>query len=187
MPSRREVIQSGNTAGRDVIGGNSNTVNLGAIAASSRLSLLLERYKHEVERDAKALEMLEELQRYCEPKEDPLVPLETKLEQGGRSDMLPFALETKERFSKQLALHTHYPSAQLIHLHVLSKIWSVFQTRIMPMIREGHSRLVIERLIESEIIEPTLGSLGDNPFNYGDSEIQGMIYYLTGNCHIWWS
>src|SRR5262249_42754126 len=141
----------------------------------------------EVENDIQTSEKLRELQRYGEAKEDPLIPLEKKLVDGHREDLLEFAMETKERFTKELARHTHFLSAQKIHAHLLAKIWSVFSTRILPAIRSGQDRLAIERLIQSEIIDPTLADLRDNPFCYSDPDIQGMIYYLTGNCHITWA
>jgi hypothetical protein len=182
--------QSNNQALGDIIGGNKNEITninqFGAPAPSSYLSKLLERYRHELKHDERTSEKLKELQRYGEAKEEPLIPIETKLIEGHRGDLINFALETKESFAKQLVRHTHFESAQKIHLHLLSRIWSVFQTRILPEIKAGQSRLVVERLIQSEIIDPTLADLQDNPFHYSDPEVHGMIYYLTGNCHIRW-
>ena len=189
--SHLPVQQNNNQALGDIVAGNKNeTTNInqfGTPAPSSHLARLLERYRHELEHDERTSENLKELQRYGEAKEDPLIPIETKLNEGSRGDLIDYALETKECFAKQLVLHTHFESAQRIHLHLLSRIWSVFQTRILPQIRAGQSRLVIERLIQSEIIDPTLADLRDNPFDYTDREVQGMLYYLTGNCHIRWA
>lgn len=185
------ISQSDNKVTGDIVGRDkteiTNITQIGAPPPSSHLIRLLDRYRHELGNDQRTLDKLLELQRFGEPKEDPLIPLETKLTEGGREDLIEFALETKEIFAKQLARHTHFESAQKIHLHLLARIWTVFQTRILPQIRAGQSRLAIERLIQSEIIDPTLSDLHDNPFHYSDMEVQGMIYYLTGNCHIRWS
>lgn len=185
------IHQDGNQALGDVVGRDkteiTNINQFGTPAPSSHLAQLLDRYRDELKCDKRTIEKLWELQRFGEPKENPLIPLETKLKEGNREDMIEFALETKESFAKQLARHTHFESAQKIHLHLLSRIWSVFQTRILPQIRAGQPRLVVERLIQSEIIDPTLADLRDNPFHYSDPEVQGMLYYLTGNCHIRWA
>ncbi len=185
----RPVEQRNNQAMGDIVGGNKTEIinQFGTPAPSSRLAQLLERYRHELAHNEQTSEKLRELQRYGEAKETPLIPIETKLSDGQRSDLIEFALETKEIFAKQLVRHTHFESAQRIHLHLLSRIWAIFQTRILPEIRAGQPRLTIERLIQSEIIDPTLADLRDNPFHYSDPEIHGMIYYLTGNCHIRWT
>jgi hypothetical protein len=182
-------IQEGNQAGGDIVGRDkiTNLNQFGPSAPSSHLGRLLERYQHELKCDDRTLEKLRELERFGEAKEDPLIPLETKLREGQREDLINFAMETKESFAKQLARHTHFESAQKIHIHLLSRVWCVFQTRILPEIKAGQPRLAIERLIQSEIIDPTLADLQENPFQYSDQEVQGMIYYLTGNCHIRWA
>lgn len=181
--TRPTIQQHNNQAQGDIVGGDKTEIKninqFGTPAPSSHLARLLERYRHELAHDQQTSEKLMELQRYGEPKEEPLIPIETKLNEGNRDDLIDFALETKERFAKQLARHTHFESAQKIHLHLLSRIWSVFQTRILPEIRAGQSRLVIERLIQSEIIDPTLADLRDNPFQYSDPDVHGMLYYLT--------
>ncbi len=191
VPSQLPVQQNNNQALGDIVAGSkyetTNINQFGTSAPSSRLARLLARYQHEIEQDERTSEKLKELQRYSEAKEGPLIPIQTKLNEGRRGDLIDYALETKECFAKQLVLHTHFESAQKIHLHLLSRIWSVFQTRILPEIRAGQSRLVIEKLIQSEIVDPTLVDLQDNPFDYTDREVQGMLYYLTGNCHIRWA
>lgn len=189
--SHLPMQQNNNQAQRDIVGRDKNEITniyqFGAPAPCSHLARLLDRYRHELDHDERTGDKIKELQRWGEAKEDPLIPIETKLNEGQRGDLIGFALETKECFAKQLARHTHFESAQKIHLHLLARIWSVFQTRILPAIQAGHSRLAIERLIQSEIIDPTLADLRDNPFDYSDREVQGMLYYLTGNCHIRWA
>lgn len=181
------VEQNSNRAGGDVVAGNKTINQFGTPPPSSHLAQLLEQYQQEVENNVQTKDKLRELQRFGEAKEDPLIPLETKLIEGKRGDLLEFAMETKEQFAKELVRHTLFPSAQKIHAHILSKIWSVFSTRILPAIRSGQERIAVERLIQSEIIDPTLADLRGNPFAYSDSEVHGMLYYLTGNCHIRWA
>lgn len=181
------VEQSNNRAGRDIVGGNQINNQFGTPAPSAYLARLLEKYQQEVESNAQTKEKLLELQRFGEAKENPLIPLEKKLADGGRSDLVEFALEEKEGFAKKLARFTHFPSAQMIHLHLLANIYSVFSTRILPAIREGQNRDAVECLIQHAIIEPTLSELRENPFNYSAVDVQGMLYYLTGNCYIKWA
>lgn len=181
------VEQSNNKAGGDIVAGNKISNQFGTPAPSAYLARLLEKYQEEVGTNAQTEEKLLELQRFGEAKENPLIPLEQKLADGGRIDLLEFALEEKEAFAKKLARFTLFPSAQKIHLHLLANIYSVFSTRILPAIREGQSRDAVECLIQHAIIEPTLTELRENPFNYSTVDVQGMLYYLTGNCHIKWA
>jgi len=60
-----------------------------------------------------------------------LIPIETKLIEGNRGDLIDFAMETKERFAKQLVLHTHFESAQKIHLHLCHAFGAFFKTTIL--------------------------------------------------------
>jgi hypothetical protein len=182
------VNQRDNTAQGDIVGRDKiQNVTIGAPTRSSHIALLLSKLREEQSQKRETATTIPELRQFEQSREEPLVPLETKLREGHREDLLDFALEMKERFVKQLARNTLFESAQKIHYHFLERICSVFQTRIMPAIREKQPRLAIERLIQTEITDPILADLDDNPFLYSDRDVQGMLYYLTGNCYIRWN
>jgi hypothetical protein len=112
------INQEGNQALGDIVGRDKNEITninqFGTPAPSSHLARLLERYQDELKRDDRTSEKLKELQRYGEPKEDPLIPIETKLKEGNRADLIEFALKTKECFAKQLAREELFSLAQQV-------------------------------------------------------------------------
>jgi hypothetical protein len=46
--------------------------------------------------------------------------------------------------------------------------------------------VVIQRALVDSVITPIEDVLGENPLLLDAVEVMGMIYYLTGNCHIRW-
>jgi hypothetical protein len=45
----------------------------------------------------------------------------------------------------------------------------------------------IKRAVQHEIIDPIEAMLGENVLDLYADEINGMLYFLTGNCHIRWT
>jgi hypothetical protein len=41
-------------------------------------------------------------------------------------------------------------------------------------------------LVQSQIISPVSELLGENVLDIYPDELSGMLYFLTGNCHIRW-
>jgi len=185
-PPSSSVTQSGNTAGGNIIGGNQTNLTLGTLSPTGVLSQLLDKLVKEQKADLRAQSIIEELKRFHEPQETVPIGLTTKLEKGGRNDLIPFATEAKERFAKKLAKETLFESAQEIHALVLSRIYSVFSTQISPLIKSGADRQAVDALIRVQIIEPIVSELQNTPFRYYDEHVYGMIYYLTGNCYVKW-
>jgi len=113
----------------------------------------------------------------------PLIPIETKLIEGNRVP-IDFAMETKERFAKTTRSNTLILKSQKIHLHLLSRIWSVFQTRILLKSEQAsrdwlsktdsirNNRSDLQTLETTHFIIPILKFMDDLLFN--------------GNCHIRW-
>jgi hypothetical protein len=182
------TTQSNNVTGGDVVAGDKiqHSFTMSTPSPAGGLMHLLKRLQEEQRGDARAQEMIDELKRFTEPKERIPIGVEQKLTDGGRTDLIAFALQAKEDFAKKLAQNTFFESAQEIHALFLSRIYSVFSTRILPMIRDGAHPDVVNTLIQTWIIEPTVAELQQTPFRYYDDHVQGMLFYLTGNCHIVW-
>jgi hypothetical protein len=58
---------------------------------------------------------------------------------------------------------------------------------IYSFIIDGSSQEKINLLIRERVIEPVMKELGINIFKYTEEDIMGMIFFLTGNCHIKWA
>ena len=72
----------------------------------------------------------------------------------------------------------------------MSIICNKFRWLIYPLIKKSTPQEEIARLISSEIIDPIMKIIMEQGCNdimgltYRD--IEGMIYFLTGRCHIKW-
>ena len=55
---------------------------------------------------------------------------------------------------------------------------------IYTLICQNDSDEKINLLITERIIKPVQEDLGINLFKYNEDDIMGMIFFLTGNCHI---
>ena len=177
---------TGDQAGRDVI---KPIYNIGS-SSSGSISQLNSLYKKlEVERsvDVAFDEIIEELQHYkAYAKNSEVIGLDAKLEKGNRSAFLAFAMDVKERFSKKLLRNEHSETAQEIFALLLGKVYSSFQINIVPKIKEGHPDEFVNALIQEHIIRPLEEILGENLLRIFEPEIHGMVYFLTGNCHLNW-
>jgi hypothetical protein len=99
-----------------------------------------------------------------------------------------YAKEVKEQFHKKLMKVSQYSLvAQDINVHILAKVRSAFVMEVYSLILEGKPQDTINLLIRERIINPVMSELGINIFKYTEDDIMGMIFFLTGNCHIKWS
>lgn len=181
------VLENGDLAGRDII---KPVYNIGRIAfgGQSQLEKLYERLEKEKNESAIFSEIVDELLHFKNNADDEgFIGLEKKLENGNRLNYLHFAETSKEKFAKKLLKNEHSETAQLIYAFLLAKVYSSFQTNIYPRISESLSEDFINQLVTEYIIKPLEDILGDNLLRIYDDEINGMIYFLTGNCHIKWN
>lgn len=185
--SSKEIIirQEGNNAARDVIGQKIELIY--QAPAIDALTKLVESLRKEQKDDIKAYAVIEELQRYREPKEPIPIGLQKKLDDGGRQYQVEYAMEAKELFAKKLAENTFFESAQEIHALVLSKIHSEFNIHISKLIADGANIEEVNAVVQMRIIDPLVSDLQKTPFRYYAEVVYGMLYYLTGNCFIRWT
>lgn len=173
---------SGPNIGRDQY--NINT----ARPRHRKLSALFAKLELEYENDNQFTETLEELDRLTSPKVDKVIGLEEKLKLGNRSDLYEYALEVKELYAKRLVRYQLYRSAQKVNIYLLALTITYFKHHIAPLIQSGSSDAFVDRAIANEIINPLMSMLEDDMIiDFNSEHITGMLYYLTGNCHINWS
>ena len=181
------VLENGDLAGRDII---KPTYNIGRITfgGQSQLEKLYERLEKEKNESPIFSEIVDELLHFKNnADEQGFIGLEKKMENGNRLNYLHFAEYSKEKFAKKLLKNEHSETAQLIYAFLLAKVYSSFQTNIYPRILEQHPEEYINQLVTEYIIKPLEDILGNNLLRIYDDEINGMIYFLTGNCHIKWN
>jgi hypothetical protein len=187
--TQRNLQVGRDNAGRDLTNNAitiATTPTSGAHPAAAFINRLTQKYQQEKSSSAEFRQTVERLEHY-QTLTGPTLTLEEKLTQGGRADMIEFALKTKEMFTKKLAKHSLYESAQQIHAFLLAEVYTRYHDHVYQHVCKNDPPDVINALIRTQIIDPLLGILGDNVLGHYADEINGMLYFLTGNCHIKWT
>lgn len=151
---------------------------------------LYEKYQKEIASDPELKEICKELNYFsAQIEDDEMIGLEPKLMAASKNkEFIRYAKSAKEKFHMKLLLTTQYSSAaQYINVSILSKIERTFIMEIHTLICNGEAEDKINILISERIIKPVMVELGLNLFHYTESDIMGMIFFLTGNCHLKWT
>ncbi len=166
---------------------NTGTINF---SKQSRLSKRFERLKDEVQNDRRYYDVLDDLKWYLTPKEG--IDMPQKLKDGGfNEDEIFEASKKKEFFWKKSEKFKFYEAAQRIDLDILANIKTNFDTYIKPLINQNENKDIVMRHIIERVVNPILLLLNeegadDDILDYNSENILGMIYHLTGNCHLYW-
>ena len=134
------------------------------------------------------LDMLEQLSSYEKPRPGrAILGLMGKLKAGNREDLYDDAEFYKDKFAQRLARHQFSNQAVAIHLYFLTQINERFSSKILPLIKDGFSTTSIDSAISDLIIQPFVSEVITADPTMNADIIRGMLYFLTGNCHIEWS
>ena len=156
----------------------------------SRLYATFERLEQEILNNTRK-EVIDELLMYT-TKLDGTKGLEEKLQDGGFQKMfIQKAIIQKEMYAKRATKYECYPAAQEIILSLFARIKNEFDVRIYPMIITGVDVPLIMQEVHKQIVSPILQMIETNGANdqslyFNMDHIYGMIYYLTGMCHLNW-
>jgi len=120
------------------------------------------------------------------------ISAETKLFDGGFTENEVInAIRRKEKYAKCLQLNRFFESAQWIDSQLFAKIKMNFEGFITPLIDNGVSKSEILKEVIVKVVQPVLDLINvegedDEFLNYNAEDVFGMVYYLTGQCHINW-
>ena len=185
--TQKNNVVHGTQAGRDVI---NNTLKLYASDGTQPTAMghLVEKFKRERQNDAQFNETLDILKHFARAVSgEDVAGLEAKLRASGREGLLPFAQQMKELFTKKLVEHQFSEAAQEILASLLAEVVTRFHASVYPAIQQGASPDIVNTLVQNRVIEPVQALLDENVLRLYSTEINGMLYYLTGNCHIKWT
>ena len=157
----------------------------------TRFSKRFEKLNKEVASNEKYEGIMESLKHYLTKLDG--IDMPTKLQDGGftESEIIK-ASRRKEKFAKRLEKNLFFESAQWIDSQIFAKIMINFETYIeIPLINNGASKDEILKAVVEKVINPVLELINiegenDEILNYTIEDIFGMVYYLTGKCHINW-
>ena len=127
---------------------------------------------------------------YYKTKLDGTKDLEEKLTDGGfRPSRIAEAIRLKEMFAKIAMRYDCYPSAQKIIHSLFARIKHEFDDNIFPLIESQQPLNIVMKQIRESIVIPIRDMLEangahDTVLGFNEDHIYGMIYYLTGMCHL---
>lgn len=188
--NENNVTQSGNVVGGDVAARDIHKPSYvfpRSQDAILYMSDLLRRFREEQDGNTRLNQLIDDLDYYNCPLAGDVLGLEQKLKDGNRESFIDFALRAKERFHKKLVKYQFSESAQKINVYLLALVQSYFENHISPKIHSGCSAEELSSLIQELLINPLLGQLQENTLGFTAFDINGMLYFLTGNCHIKWT
>lgn len=182
--SVKEATIGGNFTGRD-----DNSINVNNVYERSvYLQELYDKFQKEKQENEELSEFCEELDYFNSIIDEDIIGLEEKLRNGGREKIIHYAKEVKERFHKKLIKTSQFSLiAQDINVYLLAKVRRGFMMEIYTLICNNEPEEKINTLITERIIRPVQADLGINLFRYNEDDIMGMIFFLTGNCHLKWN
>lgn len=176
----QEIKGNGNVqAGRDVISVH---------PAQPSLAKVIEKLKEEAIKDPDFEGYIDELASYMTDIESRrVIGLEEKLKKANREDLIVTAMELKELFAKKLAKEQLSLFLQKVYVQILAVIRNKFNGIIKPLIAEGKEISVIDGEIYYKIVEEIHNHVAPHVTELTMDHIAGMLYYLTGKCHVEWT
>ncbi|AUX68224.1 hypothetical protein CHX26_00680 [Porphyrobacter sp. HT-58-2] len=153
------------------------------------LNRLYRKLRDEAAQDQELTEYIAQLQIFTRSVEDEtVVGLDGKLTAADRQDQLDMAKAMKEMVYAELRKNMFSRTFQTIYATLMGKIYEEFQTWVQPAIAKGASREQIDQLVNLHVVKPVVSELETCSEYDGSatSTVRGMIYFLTGNCHLVW-
>lgn len=171
------------TAGGDVVGRDKIT---NILPAPTQMDLLSQKYVEEKSNQQVTYVIIDELTHYSNEKYD-IRDLTEKLEDAGFGYLIDVGEELKEEVSKLIIRNQHYKSAQKIITYLLAEVESIFNANIKSKLLDVREEAALKLLFRTHLEKEIQAHLGDNVLEIFNRQINGMVYFLTGNCHLEWN
>lgn len=187
-PSNQEINNTGSVEQQVNVNRLNGNINL---SKTSRLGQRFKRLKEEVEKDIRYPGFLDDFMRYNTELDGKSMP--DKLTDGGFNELeISKATYRKHQYVKKLEKNKLYETAQLIDLELFAMINLNFETYVEPLIMRGAEKSQIKVCVMERIIAPIFELINqdgqdDTFLNYNVDDIYGMVYFLTGKCHLNWA
>ncbi len=149
-----------------------------------------EKLQQEVRNDVRYENFIQGFHEYNTIKDG--IGVEEKLKAAGFNKReLIRALEFKEKYAKRVVKGEMFQAQQEIDVEIFSLIDNNFYTHVFPKIEDGCPKSEILKELMTKVVEPILDILNkegelDEYLNYNANDIFGMVYFLTGKCHLNW-
>lgn len=179
----------GDNAARDIYKTQSVNLYPSPAAPISKLVLLIRKLKAEGEEEKILEGHIRQLQVFTRVVEnEEVIGLDGKLAVSKRTDQLEMARYLKEMIFAELQKNCFSPAFQNLYAHLLAEIWELFNSYVVPAIQSGAGRQEIDELVNTKVIQPVAKQIAEcgEENDLSISDLRGMLYYLTGNCHVKW-
>lgn len=185
----QEIENKDNQIGNQVnINDNSGAIYL---SKKTRFSKRFEKLNQEVACNERYEGIMDDFKYYITKLDG--IDMPTKLVDGGFTENeIIEATRRKEKYAKKLEINRFFESAQWIDSQLFAKIKIDFEAYVeKPLINNGASKDEVIKTLVEKVITPILDLINvegenDEVLNYNAEDIFGMVYYLTGKCHINW-
>lgn len=178
----KQIIVKGNNSVGSVEG---NVYNISTGDTCYALKQKLLQVSKEALYDESFKDIIDSLNHYIQVSKRSPRNLRTKLEEANRKNDINEAEELKTLFTMKLFKNNFSESAQDCFTHILATLKSQYDAKVKSLIESGASRVEIDAQV-LEVINFMYEQLISTAFEQNTQEIKGMLYYLTGNCHIEW-
>ena len=182
-----DLVQKGNTVRGDLAGGNIVKTTILEARKLTLISRLNQQLARELSENANAREMSERLRHHIDGPEgaNPL-GVELKLKRAQKDLWIGDAIRLKEGFSKRLFQYNLSPSGDALFTFLLVNVLQRFNAIVAPHLHDGTSDALLRKTLFEELVRPVFDELEDNPLGLMPDEIEGVVWFLTGNCFIRW-
>jgi hypothetical protein len=133
-------------------------------------------------------DLLDELNNYQKPRVGrEIIGLKNKLQRANMGSLIDDATYLKNNAITKVARYQLQSHKAAVHNYIYGKINEIFNAQIAPLIREGLQAHDINQFISQMIIQPLADEICIADPTINSDTIRGMLYILTGNCHLTWT
>lgn len=159
---------------------------------NSRMASWFRKLKEEIDHDDKLQKKMADIMRY-RTKLPHTLGLKRKLQDGGYNKIaIDKACRLKQGYAKKATKYQYYEMANRIDDYLFAILSNRFDDYVYPLIVNQRPLADIKQAVSEQVIIPVMKELNENGEDdiylcYTTDDILGMLYYLTGNCHINWA
>lgn len=159
---------------------------------NSRMASWFRKLKEEIDHDDKLQKKMADIMRY-RTKLPHTLGLKRKLQDDGyNKTAIDKACRLKQGYAKKATKYQYYEMANRIDDYLFAILSNRFDDYVYPLIVNQRPLADIKQAVSEQVIIPVMKELNENGEDdiylcYTTDDILGMLYYLTGNCHINWA
>lgn len=167
-----------------------NTTGNVYLKTPTRWATKFQKLKEEVENDVRFDVFIDDFKLYNTLLDGKSMP--EKLKDGGfNENEILNATIRKEKYAKKIVSRQLFETEQKIDVELFAFIKLNFETYIDPLIELNSSKSIIKVALNEKVILPILEIINiegkdDSFLCYTADDILGMVYFLTGKCHLNW-